>query len=118
MPWKSSILDTPVFCSVEPGKSYISKTMSLKYTDFDYHKRLGMLAGFPGGVHSYDLRRGAASAIDSPEVFLFLLILLFDIPLHGAWEAETAACRCPSRGNSYIFLRYTQFLPPDQLAQS
>ena len=69
VPWKASILDTPVFRSVEPGKSYISKMMSLKYVDFDYHlKRLGMFAGFPDGVRSYDLRRGAASAIDSPEV--------------------------------------------------
>ena len=67
VPWKASILDTPVFRSVEAGKSYISKTMSLKYTDFDYHlKRLGIFAGFPDGVRSYDLRRGAASAIDNP----------------------------------------------------
>ena len=69
VPWKASILDAPIFRSVGPGKSYISKTMSLKYTDFDYHpKRLGMFAGFPDGVRSYDIRRGAASAIDSPEV--------------------------------------------------
>ena len=69
VPWKASILDTPVFRSVEPGKSYISKTMSLKYADFDFHlKQLGKFAGFPDGVRSYDLRRGAASAIDNPEV--------------------------------------------------
>ena len=69
VPWKASILDTPVFRSVEPGKSYISKTISLKYADFDYHlKRLGISAGFPDGVRSYDLRRGAASAIGNPEV--------------------------------------------------
>ena len=38
--------------------------MSLKYVVFDFHlKRLGMFAGFPDGI-----RRGAASAIDNPEV--------------------------------------------------
>ena len=58
-----------IFRSVEPGKSYISKTMSFKYTDFYYRlKRLGMFAGFPDGVRSYDLRWGAASAVDIPEV--------------------------------------------------
>ena len=67
--WKASISDTLIFRSAEPGKSYISKTMSLKYTDFDYHlKQLGRFAGFPDGVRSYDLRRGTASAIDNPEV--------------------------------------------------
>ena len=69
VPWKASILDTPVFRSVEPGKSYISTTTSLKYADSDYRlRRLGMFAGFPDGVRSYGLRRGAASAIDNPEV--------------------------------------------------
>ena len=54
---------TPIFRSVEPG-------MFLKHTDFDFHlKRLGMLAGFPDGVRSYDLRE-AASAIDGPEVII------------------------------------------------
>ena len=68
MPWKASILDTPVFRSVEPEKPYISKTMFLEYADFDFHlRRLGIFAGVPAGVHPYDLRRGAASAIDNPE---------------------------------------------------
>ena len=67
--WKASILDAPVFRSVEPGKTYISKTISLKYADFDFHlKRLGIFAGFPDGVRSYDLRRGTSSAIDNLEV--------------------------------------------------
>ena len=45
------ILDTPIFRSVEPRKSYISKTMSLKYAHFYFHlKQLGTFAGFPDGV--------------------------------------------------------------------
>ena len=36
-PWKASILDTPALRSAEPGNVYISKTMSLKYADFDFH---------------------------------------------------------------------------------
>ena len=62
-------MDTPVFRSVGPGKSYISKMMSLIYADFDFYlKQLGNFAGFPDSVRSYDLCRGAASAIDNPEV--------------------------------------------------
>ena len=54
---------------VESGKSYITKTISLKYTDFDLHlKRLGIFAGLSDGVCFCDLRRGAASAIDNLEV--------------------------------------------------
>ena len=54
---------TPIFRSVEPG-------MFLKHTDPDPHlKWLGMLAGFPDGVRSNDLRE-AASAIDGPEVIV------------------------------------------------
>ena len=44
------------------------------------------------------------------------------IPLHAARRAMAAACRCPrdkSPGQtSYIFLRYTPYLPPDQLERS
>ena len=71
VPWKASILGTPIFRSwaVERGKSYTSKTISREYTDFDFHlKRLGIFAGFPDGVRSCYLRRGAANAIDNPEV--------------------------------------------------
>ena len=43
--------------------------MSLIYADFDFYlKQLGNFAGFPDSVRSYDLCRGAASAIDNPEV--------------------------------------------------
>ena len=69
VPWKASILDTPIFRPAKPRKSYISKTISLKYTDFNFHlKRWGMFAGFPGGVRSYCLGWGVASAIDNPGV--------------------------------------------------
>ena len=44
------------------------------------------------------------------------------IPLHAARRAMAAACRCPRDKppgqTSYIFLRYTHFLPSDQLARS
>ena len=89
-------MDTPIFRPVEPGKSYISKMMSLKYTDFDFHlKQLGMFARFPDGVRSYDLRRGAASAIGNSEVTVVVKIREVDaahscLPLYGIHYA--AAC--------------------------
>ena len=55
--------------------------------------------------------------------FFFVLNQLLDIPLHAARLAmAAAACRCPSlsltRKITAFFLRYTPFLPPDQLARS
>ena len=45
----------------------------------------------------------------------FVLIQLLNIPLHGARRAMAAACRCPTRGNGYIFPRYTHSYPQTSL---
>ena len=55
--------------------------------------------------------------------FCFVLNQLFNIPIHAARRAmAAAACRYPSlsltRKTTAFFLRYTPFLPSDQLARS
>ncbi|KAF8534000.1 hypothetical protein BDD12DRAFT_897299 [Trichophaea hybrida] len=65
--WKPECRETPVFRRHVDGD--ICDKTPLTFSDFNYYlKRLGLLSGYPQTLTSYVLRRGAANAVDCPEV--------------------------------------------------
>ncbi|KAH8145064.1 uncharacterized protein LAJ45_10975 [Morchella importuna] len=65
--WKEDMLETPVFRRQEGTD--ISRTTPMAYRDLNHYVgRLGVLSGYPQRLTTYVLRRGAANAVDSPEV--------------------------------------------------